>query len=158
MGRIEIIHGKKLRLDNVLIRKIINTNLFDEDETSIGLELRKMENEIRIKGSIPVGPLIQLDSIYTSDKEMRASKSFLLQADHFFDAKLPYEMQSSILVENCLYTHFDGQEDDIIYAYQKMQIIAYEENLNMTGRIFTIYLSDDDIGNITADIFMEIDS
>ena len=39
-----------------------------------------------------------------------------------------------------------------------MQIIAFEENLNMTGRIFTIYLSDDDIGNITADIFMEIDS
>ena len=80
----------------------------------------------------------------------------MLQADKYINnVSYPYYMESVISVNNCMYTRFCGTEEDIQYAYQKIAVTAYEENIKLKGSSYTVFLDSDDSGNITADIFME---
>ena len=157
------IQGKKsLRLDNVLIKDIINISAVDletneEDENfSIELEVEKMNNEIRTKGANQVGPLIQYSGASGDEEALEIKVSLMLQVDRYInDVSAPYRRESVVQAKNCLYTRFTGAEEDIQFAYQKMQVTAYEEDIRLKGSSYTIFLDSDDEGNITADIFME---
>lgn len=162
---IKIASNKSLRLDNVLIKDIINISTVDletneEDEDfSIELEVEKMNNEIRTKGANQIGPLIQYSGANGDEEAFEIKVSLMLQVDRYInDASAPYRMESVIEAKNCLYTRFTGAEEDIQFAYQKMEVTAYEEDIKLKGSSYTIFLESDDEENITADIFMEKES
>lgn len=162
---IEIHRNKSLRLDNVLIKNIFEISTLNEDDDkededfSLDLEVDKMINEIRVKGANQVGPLIQYSGSSIEEESFEIKVVLMLQADRFINnLQPPYRMESVIQAKDCMYTRFSGAEEDVQYAYQKIQVDAYENNIKLNGNSYTIFLDSDDDGNITADIFMEKDS
>lgn len=152
--------GKSLRLDNVLIKSIFEFSALKDDgsirdEFSLDLEVEKMVNEIKVKGANPVGPLIQFSGASGKEDDVEIKIVLMMQADRFINnIQTPYRMEPVINIKNCLYTRFKGMEEDIQYAYQKIQVTAYEEDIKLKGSSYTIFLDSEDNGTITADIFM----
>lgn len=160
MAKINVAYNKTLRLDNVLIKDIINLSNVREssesDEIPVGAELERMENEIKIKGAKQIGPLIQYSSASGDENNINMRVSLMLQADRYIrNVSYPYSMESIISVSNCMYTRFCGAEEDMQFAYQKIAVTAYEENIKLKGSSYTVFLDSNDDGTITADIFME---
>lgn len=159
---IEIHRNKSLRLDNVLMKEIfdlasLNESANNDDENlSLDLEVEKMINEIKSKGAIQVGPLIQFSGASVEGETFQLTSSLMMQADRFINnIQPPYKMEPVIQAKDCMYTRFSGAEDDIHFAYQKIEVDAYENDIKLKGSNYTIFLDSDENGNITADIFME---
>lgn len=163
---IEIQKNKSLRLENVLVNCILNIagigdeNTEEQDDSdqpfSLELEIQKMENEIRVKGASAVGPLIQYSGTDSECEDLQMRISLMIQADRFINKiNYPYKMESVIQLKNCYYTRFIGLEEDINYAYQKIEVVAYEDDVVLKGNSYTIFLESNVDGTITADIFME---
>ncbi|MEE1281547.1 MAG: hypothetical protein UHK60_04730 [Acutalibacteraceae bacterium] len=148
---ITISDNKTLKLSNVLIKKI------QEDEfTEFGKIVELMENYVKSKGAVPIGPLVQYTK-FDIDEEGNSEVNVILlrQADKFINhVESPYKMKSIMRVKNCLYAHFVGEESKLQFAYDKMSVYAYENDINLTGENYTVFVNqiDDDI---VADIFME---
>ena len=156
----DVNNNKTLRLENVLIYTVFNMNTsqigsIEEEPFSLELEVSKMDNEIRTKGARPVGPLIQYSNSKSEDESISMQMCFMLQADKYVNHLTPpYTMEPVILVTDCIYIRFIGLEEDIHYAYQKIEVYAYEREIILTGDSYTIFLDSSDKGMITADIFM----
>ena len=143
--------GKILRLNNVLIRKI-QTDKFE----TIDKEVEIMENYIKLKGAMPIGPLIQYTSMIIDETgEVNMDIFLMRQANSFINhIEDPYKMESIIRVKNCMYVRFVGEEYNIKFAYDKINLTAYEEDIKLKGNSYTIFVDKQD-ENIVADIFME---
>lgn len=160
-NRIQINKNKTLRLDNVLVKDIVRINSTTDEIDSVVDEqlaaiVEKMKNEIISKGAMQIGPLIHYSCSGEESDDVGIRISLMLQADrHIKNVNYPYRMEPVILCKNCMYTRFIGSEEDIHFAYQKMEVTAYEEGIRLKGSSYTIYLESDEFGTITADIFME---
>lgn len=160
--KIEIQRNKTLRLDNVLIGEILNISADDnaDDELlgdmSIEAKVEKMQNEIRVGGAAQIGPLIQYSGTSDGEDGLEMKISLMLQADKYLhDVRAPYRMEPLIKANNCMYTRFTGMEEDMHFAYQKIAVTAYEEDIKLKGSSYTVFLDLNDDGTITTDIFME---
>lgn len=158
-----IVHNNKsFRLEDVIICDIIRTKndnandvTFDED-IIIETELEKMNNELRIGGANQIGPLIQHSSITSDGDCTEVNVSLMLQADRYINnVSSPFRMEPIIKAKDCMYTRFVGMEEDIHFAYQKIAVTAYEEDIKLKGSCYTIFLDSNNDGTVTADIFIE---
>ena len=126
-NHIHISMNKKLRLDNVLVNDIVRIDLnADEidavEDSQVFAIVEKMKNEIVSKGAKQIGPLIQYSWSGDDDCGIGIKISLMLQADRYIEnVNMPYRMESIIRAKNCLYTRFTGLEEDMRFAYQKMQ-------------------------------------
>lgn len=158
---IEIHRNKSLRLDNVLIKDVLEMPFIRENERrdaalSIEREVDKMVDEIKMKGANQVGPLVQYSCTSSEENGFEIKIALMLQADRLINnTQPPYRMVPVIHLKNCLYTRFTGMEEDMQLAYQKMQVAAYEEDIKLKGSTYTVFLGSNDDGTITVDIFME---
>ncbi|OPZ92843.1 MAG: hypothetical protein BWY74_01391 [Firmicutes bacterium ADurb.Bin419] len=149
--KIQINKNKILKLTNVLVREIDLQN--KEDITK---EVIRMDNYIRNKGGQPIGPHIQYTYIngeQTEDvkliiKLMRQSNTFI------HNVEPPYNMESIIRVKNCMYARYTGEESKLKFAYDKINLIAFEEDIPLKGDSYTVFVNSNEDG-IVADVFME---
>jgi uncharacterized protein YecE (DUF72 family) len=119
--------------------------------------VERKEFYIRQKGAQPIGPLIQKTSVSVGENgEVQMTITFIRQADKFIHhVDPPYRMESVIRVSDCLYTRFIGEEEHLQFAYNKLNLTAYEEEIELTGESYTVFVdSNEEDGTITADIFM----
>ena len=156
--------NKSLRLDNVLIKQVINTLELQRDlkektnEDTIELIVTQMENQIKSKGANTIGPIIQYSGPEFSNEEMGLRISLMLQADRYIHNVDPgFRMEPVIKKNNCMYVRFEGSEEDLQIAYKKIQVEAYENDIILSGNSYTVFVDDDenDDESIMADIFME---
>ncbi|OYP60340.1 hypothetical protein CG709_00180, partial [Lachnotalea glycerini] len=119
-------------------------------------EVIKMENYIRTKGSVSIGPLIQYVNGSVNEKgKIEAKISILRQSKNFINTvEPPYKLKSVLRVVNCLYVRFIGEESKIKFAYDKINLTAFEEDIPLKGNSYTIFVDQQD-DQIIADIFME---
>lgn len=152
MRELTVIFNKSLKLTNVLHRKITSVEL---SKNMIPIIIQQMENQIKAKGYHQIGPLIQHTYAKTNkDGELDAVIELMLQSDSYIHhIDLPFTIDSTLRIKNCMYVRFVGEEPQIKYAYDKISVVAYEENITLQGDSYTVYVDrQDDI--ITADIFM----
>ncbi len=144
-----ISNKKSLKLQNVVLKD----EIIDED---MNLSVLQMENYIKTKGGMPIGPLIQYVCPKISDEgELDLDIKFLRQSTTFIhNVEKPYTMESVIRVPNCLYVRYQGPQDKLQFAYQKLSLIAFEEDIPLKGDSYTVFVDNQD-GIITADVFME---
>jgi uncharacterized protein YecE (DUF72 family) len=141
---------------NVLLLSLSKEGDFDKLQ-NFQVLIEQMELHIRQKGAQPIGPLIQKMSMYVDDNgQPQMTITFIRQADKFIHhVDPPYKMESMIKVSDCLYTRFIGEEDNIQFAYNKLNLMGYEEEIALTGESYTVFVdSNEDDGTITADIFV----
>lgn len=147
MREIPVAESKTLKLTNVLSRR-----LQPEEMMNLGLVVTQMTNFIKAAGAMPIGPIIQH---MTTGEDGMPQITMLQQANQFISRLEPqYHMDGLMRVKNCLYGHFIGPDDKLGVVYNKLNVYAYEHEIEVSGSIYTIYINNKD-GEMVADVFME---
>lgn len=150
MKNIIIKEKKTLKLDNVIERR-----LNEEDLKTISPDkiITLLNTQLMSKGAKPVGPLIN----HTKAEGGHNYISFILQADRQVNVDSPYQFKSQQTIKNCLFARFEGLEFNIDYAYQKLNVYAYENNIELKPESYSVVTSPvDKKGEISVDIFMPV--
>lgn len=151
MRRLAVYENKILKLTNAVSYKMEERDFRELDKI-----VYQMENYIKAKGAMPLGPLIQCTELESDEGgESKLHISLIRQSNIFINKmEAPYTMQPLVRVPNCLYVRFTGEESHIKFAYDKLNVFAYEEEISLTGRSYTILTSKSE-EIFSADIFME---
>ena len=151
MNRIELNHNKTLKLTNAVIY-----DLGEDDFDKLNLIVEKMENHIKTMGYIPVGPLIQYSGTRINENgELDIIVKLIRQSSGFINhVEEPYKCESVMRIKNCMYVRYTGPENMLKFAYDKINLTAFEEDIKLKGDSYTVFVNqvDDDI---IADVFME---
>lgn len=150
MGRLDIKKNKILKLENVLVKK-----LHESEIERFQFEVDKMRSYLKSKGALQVGPLIQYINFLVNDKEVEMEIKLLFQSNNYIHNIEPsYHMESSIRIKNCMYVRYQGEESKLKFAYDKIKLTAFEEDIPLKGDSYTIFVDQQD-DQIIADVFME---
>ena len=136
---------------NVLSLEIELNQDFD-----LGTTVVKMDNYLKSKGAMPIGPLIQR-TVYSinEDQQLEIHAYLMRQTNNFIhNIEAPYKMEPVIRVRNCMYAHYVGPEEKLKLAYDKINVTAFEEDITVANENYTIFIEKQD-DNIVADIFVE---
>ncbi len=154
MEKIQLQENKILKLKNVLSSKV---NI-DAEDVSIDVILEQMQSYIKVKGAMQIGPLIQyIEPKLNEQGELEVEMSFLLQCSQpIHKVEAPYKMQPVLRVPNCIYCRYTGPEEALKYAYDKINLYAFENDIRLKGGSYTIFVDqNEEEGTMTADVFME---
>ena len=151
MGKIELSTNKSLKLMNVLSVEI-ELNQDSDLETTVV----KMDNYLKSKGAMPIGPLIQRTVYSINENQQLEIHAYLMRQTNNFihNIEAPYKMEPVIRVRNCMYAHYVGPEEKLKLAYDKINVTAFEEDIELSNENYTIFVDKQD-DNIVADIFVE---
>ena len=150
--KIVIKESKTLKLTNVLIRDIPQLEIMDSQRL-----LHMMQSYILSKNNMSQGPLVQYSSVkVTENGEPTIITKYMIQLVSIIDEEPPYEFKPMIKQENCLFSRFEEKEDHLQFAYQKMGVYAFENDIKLRGDSYTVFVDRKEDGNIVADIFMPI--
>lgn len=149
--KILISKNKTLKLTNVLMKSVD----FKKNE-GIEKETYQMENYLKNKGAKLVGPLIQYTSLKLNELEKPTVELILLRQMNKFlcNVESPYKMESVMKIKNCMYARYRGSESKLSLAYDKINVVAFEEDIEIKSKCYTIIISSED-SEIVADIFVE---
>ena len=149
MNEIKTAENKTLKLTNVLARQ-----LRPEELGNLAVILTQMQNFMKSNGAQPIGPLVQAVKIGTGPDHV-PELYMMQQATQLITQMEPgYHMDAVLRVKNCLYAHYTGPMSQSQLASAKLQIIAFENDLKLTGDTYTIYVNQDD-DDAVVDVFME---
>ena len=149
MREIQVAENKTLKLTNVLARKIDASEL-----GNLGVILTQMQNFIKSHSAMPVGPVIQCVK-FTSGPNPEPQIYFMMQVNQLIPRLEPgYEQDAVLRVKGCLYAHFTGPMDHSSLASQKLNIYAYEHEIELTGTTYSIYVNQDSENGVKY-VFME---
>lgn len=156
MNKITILENKTLKLQNVLS---VQVDLESESDELFDIEINKLNTYIQTHGAKQTGPLIQATSFEIKDDgAVDIKMQFMLQTDNFIhNVEPPYKMDSILRVKNCLYARYIGPEDKLKFAYDKLGVYAFENDIELDGCNYTIYVDRNEEDEImVADVFMPV--
>lgn len=152
MGKLLLSENKQLRLTNALE---VLVDLTDE-ESDPGLIMEKIQSYIKVKGSQQVGPLVQYMFYDKQQTAKEITMKFIVQvATYIHSVEKPYHLESILRVPNCMYCRYIGPEEKLKFAYDKINIEAFEKDIELTGESYTVFVDqNEEEGTIIADVFM----
>lgn len=152
MSKLQVNNNKTLKLQNALINKVD----FSDEKMDINLLVEKMQSYIKVKGAMQIGPLIQHTKPFVNnEEELDVEVRLLLQCNNFIhNVEKPYMMESVLRVQNCMYCHYVGPEEKLKFAYDKINLEAFENDIELTGESYTVFVDQNEEGTIVADVFM----
>ena len=153
MNEIRILEQKALRLNNTLLYSVEDI----AEGLLLDLQIEKMRTYLELHGAKPIGPLIQYINVEQNEHmQSNIIMRFMLQSDKYMcKVDEPYKMLETIKVPNCLYARYIGPEESLRYAYDKLGVHAFENDIKLEGSSYTVFVDrNQDEEYITADIFM----
>lgn len=153
MRKLQFNQNKVLKLQNVLIRKMD----LEEEEMDFNLVVEKMQSYIKLKGAVQIGPLIQhIKPFVNDDEELDMEINLLLQCNNYIHSvEKPYVIESVQRVSDCMYCRYIGPEEKLKFAYDRINIEAFENDIELTGESYTVFVDqNEEEGTIVADVFM----
>jgi effector-binding domain-containing protein len=151
--KIEFRESKVLKLMNVLQRPVPMEELMNQ-----GKYIAMVENWVRAKGYEAQGPLIVYSSgIKGMDGDTPIIDSYIMVQlkNNMVRLEIPYKFEKEIRVENCLMARFNDSPENMQYATQKLTLFAYENDLELTGETYMIFVHQAE-DKVMADIFMPL--
>ena len=149
MREIQTAENKTLKLTNVVSRRIQ-----PEEFNNMQIVLTQMHNFIKSNGAQPLGPLVQCIKL-PAGPNPQPEIYMMQQATQMITQMEPgYHMDAVLRVKNCLYAHYTGPMSHNQLATAKLQIMAFENDIKLTGDNYTIYVNQDD-DDAVIDVFME---
>lgn len=145
--------NKTLKLTNVLKYRV----LLDEENFDLGVAIEQMQSYIRIKGAMQIGPLIQYTKSFVNDNyELEMEIVLMLQCNNFIHSvEQPYSMESIIRVSDAMYCRYTGPENKLKFAYDKIQLEAFEADEELADCNYTIFVGNNlEDDTIVADVFI----
>ena len=149
MNEIKVAENKTLKLTNVVSRQVL-----PEELGNIMVILTQMHNFIKSNNAQPIGPLVQ--AVIEGTGPDHAPELYLMQqATQMITQMEPgYHMDAVLRVKNCLYAHYTGPMSHSQLASSKLQILAFENDIKLSGNTYTIFVDQDD-DEAVVDVFME---
>lgn len=150
--KIVVKENKILKLNNVLIREVSQNELVDINKITY-----MMDSYIKSKGNSTVGPMINY-SFVEGDENGQAKitiKLIIQLKNSIHNIEKPYELKNQIRVTNCLFARFTEKEENLRYAYSKLGLFAFENDMKLKGDSYTVFVDKNEKG-IVADVFMEL--
>jgi hypothetical protein len=150
--KIVVKENKILKLNNVLIREVSQNELMDINKITY-----MMDSYIKSKGNSTVGPMINYSAV-EGDENGQAKiiiKIMIQLKNPIHNVEKPYELKNQIRVTNCLFARFTEKEENLQYAYSKLGLLAFENDMKLKGDSYTVFVNKNEEG-IVADIFMEL--
>lgn len=149
MNPIQVSESKTLKLTNVLSRRIM-----PEELQNIGTIVMQMDNFIKSQNALPIGPLVQHIEVTLGPKP-EAQIYLMRQANQLITKIDPqYHMDAVLRVKDCLYAHYTGPMAKSELAAQKLNILAFENDIKLKNSSYTIFVNQDD-DDAVVDVFME---
>ena len=149
MNPIQVSESKTLKLTNVLSRRIM-----PEELQSIGTIVMQMDNFIKSQNALPIGPLVQ-HIVVTTGPNPEPQLYLMRQANQLITRlEAQYHMDAVLRVKDCLYAHYTGPLAKSELATQKLNILAFENDIKLNNSVYTIFVSQDD-DEAVVDVFME---
>jgi len=149
MNEIKVAENKTLKLTNVVSRRVL-----PEELGNVMVILTQMHNFIKSNNAQPIGPLVQ--AVVESTGPDHVPELYLMQqATQMIPQMEPgYHMDAVLRVKNCLYAHYTGPMSHSQLASSKLQILAFENDIKLSGNTYTIFVNQDD-DEAVVDVFME---
>ena len=144
---------KILKLINVLRESMV----LDTNELNMGVTLEQMQSYIKTKGAIQIGPLIQYTRAFVNENnELDMEIILMLQCNNYIhNVEAPYSTESVIRVPNCMYCRYIGPEDKLKFAYDKIHLEAFENDIELEDCNYTIFVDrNEEDETIVADVFI----
>lgn len=154
--KLELSYNKTLKLKNVVYRDICVTD-YESQDSVFDLIVTQLENQIKAKGAEPIGPLIQYNTYFVdANGQTNLNIRLIRQANQYLEAvDEPYNSEYEVTVRNCMYVRYRGPGEQLYFATQKILLTAFEEDIELKGDSYVVYIEDDEMGRIMADVFME---
>ena len=148
---IQTSENKILKLTNVLIQEIDMSQAEQLPQL-----IMKMENYLKTKGAIPIGPVIQKTGYnMLPNGQVEVSISIMRQSNNpVHSVNTPYRFESQVRVPNCYYARYIGPEQQLNFAYNKLNIIAFENEVDLVDDYYTVFVDMKD-EYLVADVFAE---
>lgn len=153
MKKIITNESKTIKLINVLKYKCT----LHEKNFDFNIAIEKMKSYIKVKGATQIGPLIQYTRPFVNEaQEYQVEIILMLQCNNFIHSvEEPYSMESVLRVTDCMYCRYTGPEDKLKFAYDKLNLEAFENDISLKGESYTIFVSHNEEENtMIADVFM----
>lgn len=153
MNKLQYNNNKTLKLTNVLKYKILLT----DENFDFNASIEQMQSYIKTKGAMQIGPLIQYTRTFVNDSgELDMDIVMMLQCNNYIhNVEQPYSMESVIRVPNALYCRYTGPESNLKFAYDKIQIEAFEQDMKLDDCNYTIFVDNNTEEDImVADVFI----
>lgn len=153
MNKLQYSENKTLKLTNVLKYKI----LLDNENFNLDVVIEQMKSYIKARDALPKGPLIQYSEVsFNENNELNMEIIMMLQCNQFiYNVEPPYVMESIIRVPNALYCRYTGPEDCLSFAYDKINIAAFEKEIKIANYNYTVFLdTNPEENSIIADVFV----
>ena len=149
MREIQTAENKTLKLTNV-----VSLRIQPEEFNNMQIVLTQMHNFIKSNGAQPLGPLVQCIKL-PSGPNPQPEVYMMQQATQLIPRmEAGYSMDAVLRVRNCLYAHYVGPMSQSGLASQKLNIMAFEHELELTGTVYTIFVNQDEDEGV-VDTFME---
>jgi hypothetical protein len=140
---IELAEGKVLKLHKVLTKVLSVKELEQMPQT-----IQVFQGFILSNGLTPKGPMV------LNDNPEGCKLLWQLSDAPKKTLAYPYSYAEELRVENCLYIRFTGDKVHTPIAYSKMDVYAYENDLELLGNTYSIFLGTDEAQ--MCDIFSQI--
>ncbi|MBZ9606709.1 hypothetical protein G9F73_002510 [Clostridium estertheticum] len=150
--KIVVKENKILKLNNVLIREVSQNELIDINKITY-----MMDSYIKSKGNSTVGPMINYSFVEGDENgQTKVTIKLMIQLKNsIHNIEKPYELKNQIRVTNCLFARFTEKEENLQYAYSKLGLFAFENDMKLRGDSYTVFVGKNEEG-IVADVFMEL--
>lgn len=151
--KIVVRENKVLKLNNVLIREVSESEFSDLNKISY-----MMESYIKSKGNAIIGPMINYSSGEINDNgQVKIILKLMVQLKNpLHNVEAPYSLEKQIRVTNCIFARYSEKEENLQFAYSKLQLHAFENDIKLKGDSYTVYVESKD-GKMVADVFMEVE-
>ena len=153
MSKLQFNNNKTLKLTNVLKYKL----LIREEDFNFNATIEQMQTYIKSKGAMQIGPLIQYTRTYVNEAgELDMDIIMMLQCNNYIhNVESPYSMESVIRVPNAMYCRYNGPQSSLKFAYDKINLEAFENDIALSNCNYTIFVdSNDEEETIMADVFI----
>lgn len=149
---IVIRENKKLTLKNVICKELMGIPYYDLEK-----EVQKFQTMIMSRNLQLYGPLVikNFGTHLQDDGSATIDMAILAQAKDYKKMEGIMKVEDTHTCSDCMYAHFEGRQDDIQMAYNKLDLYFYENNLDATGIVYTLYLSNTK-NEAAIDIFKQV--
>lgn len=151
--KITVRENKVLKLKNILIREIE-----EKEFNAIDKVAYMMDSYVKSKGNSTLGPMINYSSTSIDENgQVKIILKLMIQLKNpIHNVETPYKLKNEIRVTNCLFARFCEKEENLQFAYSKLQLYAFEKDIKLKGDSYTVFVDNKD-NRMTADVFMQVD-
>ena len=150
VSEIKVQRGKFLSLKNVIF---VEANDIQKTNVVIASSISKL----KAYGVSVHGPLTVWANMETFEGKIRVERKLIMQCvEDLSEISVSFEKKENVKIGPCIYARFVGKEEDLIRAFEKASVYAYENDIKLKNENYTVYVEQKGLIS-TIDVFVLVE-